>query len=178
MIGALKIRFDLRELQARAWRVSQNRQKHYVMIGGLVLINLLFFAIYYVRFSTQGLNPSTEFTLLPLPFLEVPFVLAPLALAQGAHELVLSDNAIILLYPSSKQRVYDLTLVRTRLKVRGHDDPGYGELQWYISGGLPYRSFIPPEAKVAILDLVQRQGFPLRQKVWQGETVFTFGPKS
>ncbi len=172
------VRFDLRELQARAWRARQDRQKYFVMIGGLVLINLLFFAIYYVRFSTQGLNPSTEFTLLPLPFLEVPFVLAPLSLAQGAHELVLLDNAIILLYPSSKQRVYDLTRSRCHLTIRGHDNPTYGVRQWRISGGLPFRSYIPPEAKVAILDLVQRRGFPLRQRAWQGETVFTFGPRS
>ena len=171
--------FDLRDFQRQGWTIGGSRIKYYGNLLALFVWVLLFTWAYLSRVGSQGLNSLTLTVFIVGPAVAAFLAWAWKIYALGAVKLAVSPASIDLIYASGKVRSYDLLDPNVKLKVCGRDSPPLGVRQWRIQGGFPLVSYIPVEARDAILATAQAGGLSVSQRRFQGETWLTIhGPSS
>jgi hypothetical protein len=163
--GTAETRFDIRDLQGRAWSEGWYWLTYYGAFAILTALTLVLAAIYLAKFRSQGLSVDSLTSLVPGAAIEAFVVWMMRLSARGAEEIVASDRLIQLVYPSGKRRTYDFADARCRLVIRGRGDQRLGARQWRISGGVPFQSFIPGEVRAYLLALAQTQGWSIAERV-------------
>jgi hypothetical protein len=172
-VGADDLVFDLRASQRKGWTEGVSRFHYVAALVALVVSLLLFGTLYYYKFRSQGFTFDSLASLPPGALAVGVLVWGIRFSALGASELRISRDAVRLQFPSGKQRVYGFSDPHLRLVIRGSERPGLGVRQWRISGGLPYRTYIPLEARDALVSVASRAGLSVARGTSQGETVFT-----